>query len=289
MFRLGVITDEASTGFERALDVIGSLGLRDVEIHTLWDTHIEALSHEQVANLRSLLAERGMSPVVLDSTVFLRCRLSGDDIPPSWSDRFQSIAGAYDQHLAWLERCLNTAHRLDSPLVRIFGFWRDGETTDAVVREIAARLREAVDMASGVGVRLALENCPHTYLDHTRRALRVLRAIDSPWLRLLWDPSNAYRSGESDVVDVADEALPYLAHMHVKGIVLDEALPSGRQYVVIEKGEVDYRRLLGRLLEAGYEGVVSLEPHYALPEDGMEGAARESFASLSRIIDSLKK
>ena len=143
-------------------------------------------------------------------------------------------------------------------------------------------------MAPRNKVRLALENCPHTYLDHTRRALRVLRAVDSPWLRLLWDPSNACRNGERDVVDIVDEALPYLAHVHVKGIALDKALLGGRQYVRVDQGAVDFQTLLGRLLKAGYGGIVSLEPHYAVPGDGVEGAARESFASLSRIIETLE-
>jgi L-ribulose-5-phosphate 3-epimerase len=284
MFRLGAVTDEISADFERALAIIGGWGLEDVEIHTLWDTHIEALTDDEVARLQEVLARRGMRPAVLASTVFLRCRLGGGEPPEDWSERFHSVAGTYDDHLAWLERCLTIAQRLAAPFVRIFGFWPDGAPTEAVFADISARLREPVQMAADAGVTLALENCPHTCLDHTRRALRVLRAIDSPWLRLLWDPSNAYRNGEIDVVDTIAEALPYVAHVHVKGVIVEG---DRREYTAPEKGGVDFRRLLRELLEAGYDGVVSMEPHYALPETGIEGAAQETFASLTRIIDSL--
>jgi L-ribulose-5-phosphate 3-epimerase len=284
MFRLGAVTDEVSADFERALAIIGEWGLEDIEIHTLWDTHIEALSDDEVTRLQETVARRGMRPVVLDSTVFLRCRLGGGSPPEDWSERFHSVVGAYDDHLAWLERCLTIAQRLAVPFVRIFGFWPDGALSDAIFAEIVARLREPVQMAADAGATLVLENCPHTYLDHTRRALRVLRAIDSPWLRLLWDPSNAYRNGEADVVDTAAEALPYVAHVHVKGVILRD----GRcEYTIPEKGGVDFHRLLRELMAAGYEGVVSMEPHYALPETGIEGAAQETFASLTRIVESL--
>jgi L-ribulose-5-phosphate 3-epimerase len=287
MFRLGVITDEISDNFERALDIVGEWGLQDIEIHTLWDTHVEALTDEQVARLQTTLKERRLRLVVLDSTAFLRCPLYGDAVPESWSKRFQSIGGTFDVHLSALERCLQIAQRLEVPFVRIFGFWGAGKLTQEVVQDIASQLQTPIRLAVQAGVVLVLENCPHTYLDHTRHVLRVLELIDSPYLRLLWDPSNAYRSGERDVADLVSEVSPFLAHMHVKGVTLDSRAVRGREYVMIEKGDIDYRHLLQQVMLAGYEGVVSLEPHYALPKGGREGAARESFGSLLRIVNSL--
>lgn len=288
MFRLGAVTDEVNSNFEQALDVIGELGIRDIEIHTLWGTHIEALSDEQVKDLSQILKQRNLRPVVLDSTIFLRCQLNTGEIPENWSARFQSISGSYDQHLDWLERCLNISHYLDAPYVRIFGFWRNGDTTDKVITEITARLREATSIAARTGVTLVLENCPHTFLGQTRQALQVIRAIDSPWLRLLWDPANAYRSGESDFTNMITDTIPYLTNMHVKGIILDDKLSKGLQYVRLDHGEVDFHSLLSGLLKANYSGVVSIEPHYTTKNGGIEGAARESFTSLSKIVDSIK-
>jgi sugar phosphate isomerase/epimerase len=289
MFRLGAITDEISEDFERALDIVGKWGLQDVEIHTLWDTHVEALTDEQTTYLQGILQRRQLHLAVLDSTAFLRCPLRGVTIPENWSKRFQSIGGTYDVHLSALERCLQIAQRLKVPCVRIFGFWGEGELTQEVIREIVDRLQAPIELAAQAGVVLVLENCPHTYLDHTRHVLRVLELADSPYLRLLWDPSNAYRSGEKDVADLVNEVSPFLAHMHVKGVTLNALATRGREYVVIEKGDIDYRRLLGEVAAAGYNGIVSLEPHYALPKSGREGAARESFTSLRRIVDSLEQ
>jgi sugar phosphate isomerase/epimerase len=288
MLRLCAITDEIGSTFERALDLLEAYGLYDIEIHTLWGTYVEALTGAEIARLAGVLAERHMRIAALDSTVFLRCPLHSDQMPESWSKRFQSIVGDYAYHLAALDRCLEAARQLNVPLIRIFGFWGDGETTDEIVNEIAGRLAEPVRMAAQGGVTLALENCPHTYLPTTRQVLRVLQQVGSPHLRLLWDPSNAYRSGESDVADLTAEVKPYLAHMHVKGVVRSASAERGREYVALDKGDIDYHRLLKDMLAAGYAGYVSLEPHYALPKSGVEGAARESLDSLLRIVGTLE-
>lgn len=284
MFRVCAITDEISQDLETALKLLDEWGLEDAEIHTLWDTSIELLAEDQIDRLSGLLAECGIRPAVVDSTAFLRCPLRGGPPPAKPIRRFHAIAGSYEDHLALLDACLGTAHRLGAPLVRIFGFWRQGPTTEEAIHEITGRLRPAVALAASRGVVLALETCPHTYLAQTRPTLEVIRRIDSPWLRLLWDPSNAFRSGDAHVVDLVGEAAPYLAHLHVKGVQMGEGLPDGHRYVPLDQGQVSYSTLLRRLAEAGYGGFISLEPHYALPASGLEGAARETFRSLERIV-----
>jgi len=287
MLRLGAITDEISDRFERSLALFNEWGLQDVEIHTLWGSSIERLEPGEVERLRRMLDEHGLRTCMLSSTVFLRCRIFDGPPPEAWDRRFDSIAGTYAEHVAALRRCLETAAALGSPLVRVFGFWPDAGNPAAVVEVVVSRLREAADLAANLGIVLALENCPHSQLDHTRKVLEVLEAVRSPWLRLLWDPSNAWGCGERDLVGLIDRAAPHLAHMHLKGVRLGGGDSAGRAYVPLDEGEVDYRQLLHGVLAAGYRGVFSLEPHYALPRTGREGAARESVARLRRLLEGL--
>lgn len=287
MFKLSAITDEIAVDFEQAVELLAEWGMSEVELHTLWGTSVEMLTDQDIERIRQILAAYDMRIRVLDATVFLRCPLFGGVLPGAWSDDFYSVVGTLDQHVAWLERSLEAAQQLNVPLVRVFGFWRDGEATGAVIDRITEHLQAAAGLAEKAGVTLALENCPHTFLGPTRTALRVLRAIDSPWLRLLWDPSNAYRAGEHDVASLAGEALPYLAHLHVKGIVLDDLAPRGRRYVPVAEGAVDFETLLSDLLAAGYEDGVALEPHYSVPPGGIEAAGREAYLSLLSILNSL--
>jgi L-ribulose-5-phosphate 3-epimerase len=287
MLRLGAITDEISDRLERSLTLFNEWGLKDVELHTLWGSSIERLDPGEVERLRQLLDGHGLRTCMLSSTVFLRCRIFDGPPPEAWDRRFDSIPGTYAEHVAALRRCLETAAALGAPLVRVFGFWPEKDNPAAIIEAVVSRLHEAADLAATYGVVLALENCPHSQLDHTRKVLEVLEAVRSPWLRLLWDPSNAWRCGERDLAGVIDRASPHLAHMHLKGVRMGEGESAGRAYVPLDEGEVDYRQLLAGVLSAGYSGVFSLEPHYALPRTGREGAARESLARLRRLLDDL--
>ncbi len=288
MDRLCIIADEISPDFDQALACASTWEVRNIEVHGLWDTSVELLEPAQVERLRLALARLSLAAPVLSSTVFLRCRLQEGPPPERWSRRFDSLAGGYDDHLHWLEGCLAVARGVGAAVVRIFGFWRDGPTTAAALSRIVDRLRPALEMAAAARVVLALENCPHTYLDQTRLALQVVRRLDSPWLRLLWDPANALRSGEAEVAAVVDEVLPHLAHVHVKGVRLAVGASGGREYVRIDRGGIDYRRLIGSLLDGGYAGLFSLEPHYSLAGDDRQAAARESLLILQDILGTLR-
>jgi len=288
MDRLCIIADEVSTDFDKAIACISGWGLKNVEVHGLWDTSVELLGATQIERLRAALDAFHLAAPVVSSTVFLRCRLRGGMAPERWSRRFDSLAGEYPEHLHWLEQSLNVAQGVGATAVRVFGFWRDGPTSEAVLNRIVESLGPALELAAAAGIVLALENCPHTYLDHTRLALQVVRRVESPWLRLLWDPANALRSGEMDVAELVDEVLPVLAHVHVKGLRLTGGSPGGREYVRFDRGGIDFARLIGRLLDGGYGGQFSLEPHYSLSGDDRLGAARETVLAAQALLRTLK-
>jgi sugar phosphate isomerase/epimerase len=286
MFRVGAITDELSADTLRALDLAQQHGLQDVEIHTAWGTNIEQLSSQQIEQLRDLLDNRGLRACCVSSTVFLRCHLdgSGDEIPPVRG--FNSITGSYPEHLTALERCFEAAAALNAPLIRVFGFWGPGASADEAAYHAAAdKLAQAARMAQAAAVTLALENCPHTAFCWGQRAARLVALVNSPALRMLWDPGNAFRCGEQDYLAAYDAIRPHLAHVHAKDLLVGPEIKGGRAYVQIGTGQLDWRSLLLRLARDGYSGVVSLEPHYVAADGTHEGAAADSIEGLQRIRD----
>jgi L-ribulose-5-phosphate 3-epimerase len=196
---------------------------------------------------------------------------------------FRAIGGAYTDHLRALGRALEVARILQAPIVRIFGFWREGPTTDEVEQLAAERLGPAIELACEAGVVLALETCPHSYFDWGIRTARLVQRIDSPWLRLLWDPAGAYRAGELDYLAPYPALRPYLAHVHVKDMVVDPSLPRGLAYVPVGHGEIDWKKIMTWLVHDGYDGVLSLETHHLGPDGRRESAATASFAGLARL------
>jgi L-ribulose-5-phosphate 3-epimerase len=284
MFHIGAISDELSTDTEAALDLAVELGIGWIEVHTAFGAPVEHLAPEQITHLRELLAARDLRVCAISSTAFLRCHLDGRDDPIPPLPGFASVEGGYADHLNALERALAAAAALDAPLVRVFGFWKTGPVTDDVYPRAAEKLAQPVAMAQAAGIPLALETCPHTYFGHGRRAARLAAAVDSPWLRLLWDPAGSIRAGDPDVLGAYPHLRPFLAHVHARDIRVDPALPKGRAYCPIGEGQAPWREILTRLAQDGYGGAICLEPHFTAPDGRKEPAARSSYAGLQHTI-----
>jgi sugar phosphate isomerase/epimerase len=285
MYRLGAITDELSPNTERALDMAQDFGLCEVEIHSAWNTNVETLTDAQVQVLKKLVRERDLRVCCISSTVFLRCHLADSNQSIPRLPGFQSIEGRYEEHLSALERCLDLANILGAPLVRVFGFWQEAPTEPAIYDQAAEKLVTPIQMAQAKGIRLALENCPHTYFDWGERAAKLVDLIDSVWFQMLWDPCTGLRSGEPDYLIAYKLIQPFLVHVHAKDLLLDPTLKRGRAYVPVGAGQVRWQEILSQLQEDGYQGVVCLETHHISPQGFKEQAAIASFQGLKRIYD----
>jgi sugar phosphate isomerase/epimerase len=284
MFQLGAITDELSPDVGRALEMAWRFGLRQIEVHTLWGKNLEALGAAEWTRFREALDQFGLQICSLGCTAFLRCSLEAEaGFSPSLS--YQSIGGAYRDHLQALGKTVDLANQLGAPVVRIFGFWRQGPTTKETYERIADRFREPLRMAQQAGVRLAVETCPHTYLDWGARAAKLVARLSSPWLGLLWDPAGAIRAGEEHYLEAYPEIVPWLAHVHAKDIRIDAALEGGRAYLSVGQGQIDWRGILTRLARDGYQGVVSLETHHLGPDGTKESAAEASMRGLRDLYE----
>jgi L-ribulose-5-phosphate 3-epimerase len=282
VFQLGAITDELSPDVDRALEMALQFGLQYVEVHTLWGENLETLQNEDWARFRQAVDGCDLQVCCLASTAFLRCSLGGEGGFKA-SLGYPSIAGEYEDHLEALGRSLERAGELGAPLVRIFGFWRQGPTTEETYERIAERFQKPLRMAQSAGVRLAVETCPHTYLDWGGRAAKLVARLNSSWLGVLWDPAGAVRAGDLNYMDAYPKLAPWLAHVHAKDIRLDPGLERGRAYVPVGQGQIDWAGILGHLARDGYGGVVSLETHHLGADGTKETAAAASMKGLKGI------
>jgi len=287
MFRLGAIVNEVSEDTERALSILERWKVRDVEIHTAWGKSVEVLSAQEVQRLADSLKSRQMKTCCVASTVFLRCHLDDREDPIEWGSGFASIEGDYQAHRDALERCFEIAEQLQASMIRIFGFWRTGPTTDDVFQQAVERMGRAAVLAEKAGFPLVLENCPHTYFDWGSRAARLLDMLDSKWVQLLWDPANSIRADDPDYLSGYPLLRNRMMHVHAKDIRKDPSLPSGRAYVPVNRGLVDWKEVLTQLSHDRYEGVVSLETHHVADDGSLETAAQESFAGLASVLEDL--
>jgi sugar phosphate isomerase/epimerase len=245
MYRRAVITDEISQDLELAVNMAADFGLEGIEVRTAWDTRIDRMSKEQLRRVKETAAARGLVVASLASPVF-KCAI---DDPNEVAEHFEI-----------LKRCMDAAHALDTRLVRAFTFWR---VPDPVSRigEICDRFVEATAAMAGSDLTLVIENEHTCNVATSDEIASFLKRLGASAVRALWDPCNAYWSGEADAVGAGYERVrPFIAHVHVK-----DAIPGhdgGHAATVLGDGEVGVVRQLEALGRDGYDGFVSLETHY---------------------------
>ncbi|MGQ9747673.1 MAG: hypothetical protein ACUVQZ_07940, partial [Candidatus Caldatribacteriaceae bacterium] len=69
-----------------------------------------------------------------------------------------------------------------------------------MISDIAEKFAKPVQRAESNNILLVVENCPFSYLPRGIMTFRLTSIMKSPYLRLLWDVGNSFRSMEYDWV-----------------------------------------------------------------------------------------
>ncbi len=239
-FTLSAFGDEIAADLAEQLDVMRAEGVPALEFRGAWRKNILDLSDDEVRNAKGLLDERGMHVSAIGSPIG-KVQITDD----------------FGAHLARFRRAIAVAAMLDTPRIRIFSFFiPQGEDAARYRPAVMDRLQMLTELATEAGVTLLHENEKEIYGDIATRCADIHRTIPSPHLRAAFDPANFIQCG----VRPMDEAWPLLAdvstHIHIK----DAVLADGR---VVPAGEGDgqVRELLAALVQRGYRGYLTLEPH----------------------------
>lgn len=280
-FRLGVITDEITQDFEKALLWIKGFGLEWVEMRFVWGKYVTDFTAEDVKRAKDLLATHGMKVSVLDSPYF-------KTLLPGTQSKFDEgksnpMQSDFSQQAELLERAIGRAKDFGTDKVRIFSFLRVAEPK-IVFDRVAKELEKTAEIAKHGGIRLVLENEFSCNVATGAESAAILNAVKSPELGLNWDPGNAYAAGETPYPDgYAPLDKSRIWHMHLK-----DAMPGAKdeevKWLPIGSGKIDYLGQFRALIKDRYEGTLSLETHYLNAAKNIEVSSRESMQGLLKVI-----
>ena len=277
--KLAVITDEISQDFERALTVLEEYNIRSAELRGLWDTNVVDLSEHQIRQAKRLLEDKGISVCCIASPLF-KCDLFQSESKPTGPLHLAKERSVSEQ-MSLLDHCAELADTFGTKLIRVFSFWRKGDLTQDVKHKIIEVLGNAARRAESLGVVICLENEHACYLGTGAETADVLRSINSPALRAVWDPGNAFCAGETPYPDGYEVIKPYLAHIHVKDV---DIVDGKHQFVIMGTGRIDYKGQFEALKRDGYTGYISLETHYRPPSGSAEEGSRACLDYLRRVV-----
>lgn len=250
---------------ERVIDHASELGVSGVDV-----LHRQ-MESEDPAYLRNLKRHAFASGVDL-----ICLSIHQDFVSPDPAERRKNI-----DHTI---HCIELAYDLGIPSIRLnSGRWGttasfdelmalrgiepplEGYTDDDAFAWCIDSIEKCIPAAEKRGVVLALEN--HWGLTLTAEGvLRIVDAVDSPWLSVLMDTGNFLEAPYPQLEKMAPRAIFVQAKTYYGG---------GRWYTL----DLDYDRIAGILRDVGYRGYVSLE------FEGNEAAA----TAVPKSIEMLRK
>ena len=244
------------------IDMAGRLELEGAE---LGPKFLDSFDAVYLAKVRKEAASRG-----LELPMFC---CSPDFTQPDPADRRRELEVARDM--------LRVTAELGGKYCRVLsGQNRPGLVEAEAMKWVIDCLWQLEPHARGAGILMCMENhykdnlwtYPEFAQSH-RRYLAILDAVDSPWLKAQYDPSNAIVAGE-DQYELLERVLPRVATMQasdryleggtiedLKGMARDPQHGYARiiRHGVIGNGLNDYDRIFSTMARGGYAGWISIE------------------------------
>ncbi len=263
--KLGVICDGISRDLNHAVSVMDEFGLEYAELQFVGDTEVGDHSKQEVAEIDSLLRDRGKPVSCLSRHIFAGMTAAnkpGDQL--------------HTKHMDALKRVIEMAHVVGSPLVRIMTqrkeqiLWglngaEKWNVAHGVWDTMPPLIAPAVELAKSEGVVLAVETGNGTLVNSNYTARKLIDDLGAKdTLKVLWDPGNncwchelAYPDGYEEVRD------GYLGHIHIKDVLVDTPRAT-LEVRRMGEGQLanQFQPLADALRADGYDGVISFESVY---------------------------
>lgn len=274
--------DEIHPDLGVQLDVLERAGIDHVDLRGVNGTNVLELDDDELRAVHAAVRERGIAVSGIGSPIG-KVDLRGGVAESATRAAVGHGAETFDEHLDRFRRALSIADRVDADYVRIFSYYTDAP--DEHREEVIRRLRRKADLAADAGILLLHENVLGIYGETPARCRDVLSAVDSPFLRAIFDPANFLGAGTPPYPDALLDLVEYVDCVHLKdAVVRDGAL----EHRIPGEGAIDLVGLLSALADRGFDGYLSLEPHLSIddPDAGLSGvdAFEHAAAATDRLL-----
>lgn len=176
-----------------------------------------------------------------------------------------------EEELSWAIRCIECAEELGIKVVRIDAVM-EGEVNislDEAKIQAVKCLKYIIEGTKGTKIDLGIEN--HGFQGNNPEFLEgVIKEVNSSRLGITMDTGNFYWAGKplEEVYKILEQFAPYTKHTHVKNIKYPLELRNQKRnlglgygiYVSpIFEGDIDHKKVVSFLKNAGYEGDFTIE------------------------------
>ncbi|MFN3323217.1 MAG: sugar phosphate isomerase/epimerase family protein [Bryobacteraceae bacterium] len=260
---IAAITDEFSPDLAAALETMASIGMTGVELRVVFGKNVMDLTEDELCRARDLVHAKNMQVISIASPL-LKCVLPN---APEVDGRFQHDIFAskhtYEDQPRLTEHAFRLARFFGARIIRVFSYWRTVEP-DRCFDAVVSALSDLAAKAAAEDLIIGLENEHACNIGTAAESAKVLKAVQHPNLKLVWDPANALVGGENPFPH-GYGLLPVdrIVHVHAKDCQMDGHKPI---WGPLGTRHVDWKGQIAALLNDGYRGYISLETHWPGPD-----------------------
>ncbi|MBB5936978.1 sugar phosphate isomerase/epimerase family protein [Streptomyces zagrosensis] len=266
------IGDEAGASLDEQITALSTLGWGHIELRNVDGAAVADLDDAAFEHLVDRLAAADLTVTCVDSRI------------ANWG---RPITGDFEVDLRELDILAERCPRLGTRFIRVMSYPNDGLSEESWRQEVLTRMGKLAVRAEEAGLVLLHENCAGWAGTEAARMRELLDEVDSPALRLLFDVGNGV-AYDYEAYDLLPEIAPYVAHVHIKDAI---GTPDDAHYMLPGDGRCRVEDSLRFLLDQGYTGIWSIEPHInvrpheSLAVEGKGGV--EAFIDYGRALERL--
>ncbi len=281
-WKLGIITDEVDFDLHKVLSTfypkyqLKWAEIRDLKLDGANKYVYQQATAAELRETKQQLDGAGVKLSVLDTAVYKIALPGTKPLGMSEADLNPS-EGQYGRQIDDLKRAADAAHTLGTSHVRIFAYRRVADPS-AVFDRVVDELRKAITVAKQQDVTLLLENEFSCNVATGEETARIFNTINDSTLMLNWDPGNCYEAGEEPFPKAWDQ----IDHSRIGHIHLKDA--SGKAWMPIGAGKIDFHGQFEALKKMGYSGTMSLETHYRNAAHDRYTSSVESMNGLMKVL-----
>ena len=269
MIKLTGIADEAGASLDVQIQAHKELGWDSIESRIVEFDGVKGNLHEipdaVFDKVVARLEEKGMKVCGFGSLI------------GNWAKK---ITDDFSITEAEISRAIPRMQRLGAKLIRVMSYAvckTDGkDDAEQFAPERIKRMNEINKRFADAGLTVVHENCMNWGGMSPSYVRRMAEAV--PGMKWVFDTGNPVfiddrdKPGhKQDSWEMYQAIKPFMAHVHVKDGIWDKA-KNDATYTFPGEGEGQTERIMKDLVETGYNGYISIEPHVAVVFHG-SGAA----------------